>query len=252
MTVTVIPAADRHFWSNEWLSSRQSFPGTGNFDIFANAHGVLAMHNDDVVDPGEGLDAHHHQNMEIVTWVVEGSLIHRDSHGHTVTLEAGQAGAMTAGRGITHSERNAASRASGRRLRVIQMWVPPHAAELEPDHGYRDFGSRLAAGDPVVVASGRPQHAGSDALTIANRYAALHVARPRPGRAITLPAAPFAHLFVVRGEVSTSSRELPRAPIAEGDAVRFTDGGEVTLEASTDAEILYWEMHASFDAARPA
>lgn len=119
MTATVIRADERYFWNNEWLTSRQSFPGTGNFDIFANAHGVLAMHNDDEVIAGEGLDSHQHENMEIVTWVAEGAVRHRDSSGHTETISAGSIGAMTAGRGIRHSESNANGRASRQKLRVV-------------------------------------------------------------------------------------------------------------------------------------
>ncbi|NLG48189.1 pirin family protein [Gordonia sp. (in: high G+C Gram-positive bacteria)] len=252
MTATLIPAADRHFWANEWLTSRQSFPGTGNFDLFGNAHGVLAIHNDDEVGPGEGLDAHQHQNMEIVTWVVDGAVEHRDSSGIREVIGTGSLGAMTAGRGITHSEGNAQARSSRQKLRVIQMWVPPHTDELDPAHSTRDFNDALASGEPVVVASGRAAHAGTDALPIANRFAALHIARPHAGQTITLPAAPFGHLYVVRGEVVVDADSLASTAMADGDAVRLTDGGAVTLTATGDAEIVYWEMHASFDVPRPA
>ncbi|ALG83985.1 pirin family protein [Gordonia phthalatica] len=251
MTATLIRAADRHFWNNEWLTSRQSFPGTGNFDIFAGAHGVLAMHNDDEVVAGEGLDSHQHRNMEIVTWVVEGAVEHRDSSGHTETIAAGSVGAMTAGRGIRHAEGNANDRASGQKLRVVQMWVPPHADELEPDHSARDFTAELASGDPVVVVSGRAAHADTPALRIQNRFAALHIARPHAGQTITLPGSPFGHLYVVRGEIRVDDPDLPES-LTVGDAVRLADSGDLTLTASSDAEIVYWEMHAEFDVPRPA
>lgn len=251
MTATVIRADERYFWNNEWLTSRQSFPGTGNFDIFANAHGVLAMHNDDEVIAGEGLDSHQHENMEIVTWVAEGAVRHRDSSGHTETISAGSIGAMTAGRGIRHSESNANGRASRQKLRVVQMWVPPHADGLDPAHRTRDFTAELASGEPVVVVSGRAEHAGTVALPIENRFAALHIARPHAGQTITLPGAPFGHLYVVRGEVRVAA-ELLDTVLTVGDAVRFTDGGDVTVTASADAELVYWEMHAAFDVPRPA
>lgn len=250
MTATLIPAADRHFWENEWLTSRQSFPGTGNFDIFGNAHGVLAMHNDDVIISGEGLDNHAHQNMEIVTWVVEGAVWHKDTDGNTETIGAGSLGAMTAGKGIAHTERNAASRASRERLRVVQMWVPPHTDELEPAHSMRDFNDLLASGEPVVVASGRPEHEGTDALHIENRFATLHIARPRKGQTITLPGAPFGHLFTVYGNVDVTGDSLQGQPLGEGDAIRFTDSGTLTLTATDDSEIVYWEMYGSFDLAQ--
>ncbi|GAA3965065.1 pirin family protein [Gordonia caeni] len=242
MTTEVIRAADRHHWANEWLTSWQSFPATGNYDLFGNAHGVLVVHNDDLVDAGEGLDAHQHQNMEILTWVLDGSVAHKDSHGTQVVLRPGTLGHMRAGRGITHSERNADTRHSGERLRVVQMWVAPHADGLDPSHAERDFTAALESGAPVVAASGRPEHAGTGALEIANRFAALHLARPRAGQRIELPSAPFGHLYVARGTV-----EVDRlGTLAEGDALRTTDSA-ITLTAVDDAEIVYWEMHASFD-----
>ncbi len=243
MTEHLIRAGDRHHWTNEWLTSWQSFPATGNYDLFGNAHGVLVVHNDDVVGAGEGLDAHHHQNMEILTWVTEGAVAHRDSGGAEVVLTPGRLGYMRAGRGITHSERNAAARSSGERLRVVQMWVAPHADGLDPAHAERDLSVALAAGEPVVAASGLAAHTGSGAVEIANRFAALHVARPRDGQSITLPGAPFGHLFVVHGDVLTASG----LALTEGDALRTTGAGPLRLTASADSEILYWEMHASFD-----
>lgn len=97
-STTVIRAADRLHWTNEWLTSKQSFPATGNYDLFGNAHGVLLVHND-------------------------GAVAHRDSQGHEGVLSAGTLGYMSAGRGITHSEGNADRSHSGAPLRVIQMWL---------------------------------------------------------------------------------------------------------------------------------
>ncbi|MCF8572058.1 pirin family protein [Gordonia sp. HY002] len=252
MMITVIESADRHFWANEWLTSRQSFPGTGNFDLFDNAHGVLVMHNDDVVDAGEGLDAHRHQNMEILTWVLDGAVTHRDSAGNTGTLPAGTLGVMSAGTGITHAETNAATRAERSPLRVVQMWVAPHTDGLPPQQSEHRFDDTLASGQPVIVASGRPEHEGSDVARIANRFAALHIARPLPGATIDLPGAPFGHLYVARGAVTVDA-DGEQHGLGEGDAVRLTDSGAVQVTAAIDAdrpEILYWEMHASFDLVR--
>lgn len=241
-TVRVIRADDRHYWTNEWLTSWQSFPATGNFDLFGNAHGVLVVHNDDIVAPGEGLDAHQHQNMEIVTWVLDGAVAHRDSGGHQVILHPGTLGYMRAGRGITHSERNAAGHRAGTALRVVQMWVAPDTDGLAPAHAEHDFTAALAGGQPVVVASGLPAHAGTGALQIANRFAALHIARPAARQTLTLPAAPYGHLFLARGRARVAGVEL-----GPGDAVRSTDAPALTVTATDDAEVLFWEMHARFD-----
>ncbi len=99
MSFTIIRADERHHWRNEWLESWQSFPATGNFDLAANAHGVLLVHNDDRVDAGEGLDRHQHRDAEIVTWVLDGALRHRDSAGNDGILKPGIVQRMTAAAG---------------------------------------------------------------------------------------------------------------------------------------------------------
>jgi redox-sensitive bicupin YhaK (pirin superfamily) len=91
------------------------------------------------------------------------------------------------------------------------------------------------------VASGLPEHEGEAAIRIRNRYAALHVARLSPGQTVTVPEAPFVHLFVARGAVALEGA----GPLAEGDAVRFTASSGQRLTATDASEVLVWEMHAS-------
>lgn len=239
MSVTVIRAGERARWRNEWLESWQSFPATGNFDLAANAHGVLLVHNDDRVDAGEGLDMHRHRDVEIITWVLEGTLRHRDSTGNDGLLRPGVVQRMTAGRGITHSEANATGRLDGTDLRVVQMWVTADESGLEPGYAEADVSDMLATGALVVVASGRPEHAATAPVSIHNASAALHIATMLPGKPVTLPDAPFGHLYVARGTVTMGAETL-----AEGDAVRTTGAGEIPLVGPGGADILFWEMHA--------
>lgn len=242
----VIRAADRHHWANEWLDSRQSFPATGNFDPRTTAHGVLLVHNDDRVDSGEGLDMHQHRNAEIVTWVVDGTLAHRDSDGNRGSLSAGTVQLMSTGRGIRHAERNAATRSSGSALRVIQMWVAPEYADTEPRYAERDVAADLATGQLVPLVSGLARHQDSPALPLGNRYAALHAARLPAGGSVRLPPAPFGHLFVVSGAVGVTTDAGGADRLAEGDAMRSSGSGEQSVTADGPAEILYWEMHTGY------
>ncbi|GAA1459265.1 pirin family protein [Williamsia maris] len=246
MPVAVIRGAQRHHWSNEWLHSAQSFPVTGNFDLQANAFGVLMVHNEDVVDVGSGFDTHQHRDSEIVTWLLAGSIEHRDSSGHSGVIVPGLVQRMTAGRGITHSERNASTRAEGLAAHVVQMWLPPDTDGLDPSYAERDFTADLADGALVPVVSGLRRHADTPAVSIANRYVALHVARLPSGVRVDLPPAQFGHLFVARGEVEVDGVGV----LAAGDVTRHTDmaaDGPAAVTAVSDVEILYWEMHASFD-----
>lgn len=242
-TRRIIRAADRHHWDNEWLDSWQSFPATGNFDLEANAHGVLLVHNDDVVLAGEGLDAHQHRNAEILTWVVEGVVRHRDSSGNEGTITPGTIQRMTAGRGISHSEGNGSPRSSRQRARVIQLWLAPDTDDLEPGYAERDVSADLASGELTVVASGMTHDADTPAISFANRYAALHVARLHAGHPVTIPAAGFGHLYVVSGTVRLDTGEIVDA----GDAVRTTSAPAFEIIADAPAEVLFVEMHAGFD-----
>lgn len=238
--ITVHPGAQRHHWNNEWLDSWQSFPATGNYDLAGNAHGVLMVNNDDTIDPGEGLDRHYHDETEILTWVLEGAVEHRDSHGNTGVLRPGQIQRMTAGTGIAHSERNAMSRASRIQSRVVQMWVAPDTPGLSPGYAEADIADLLDGGGLVAAASGRP---GVDAaVTLANRFATLHVARLTPGQRVTLPAAPFGHLYLPTGRMTVTGID---AELEVGDAVRLTSESETGVAAIEASEMLYWEMHAA-------
>lgn len=246
----VIRAADRHHWRNSWLGSWQSFPATGNFDFAANAFGVLLVHNDDTIAPGEGLDAHEHSTVEIVTWVVDGTLVHRDSEGSTGMIPPGVAQRMSAGDRVVHSERNASSRLSDEWLRVVQMWIAPDTAGGPAQYDEKDFTAALDTGGLVTVVSGMRRDAASGAIGIGNSDAALHVARMRAGDEVTVPDAPYVHVYVTRGSVEVGSAGAPsdseqsEDTLSEGDALRARSSGAQVIRAVEGAEILVWEMHA--------
>lgn len=244
---TIQRAADRGFWEGEGIVTRQSFPALGNFDQAANAHGLLVMNNDDLVEPGSGVDRHQHHDVEIVTWVVAGEVHHDDSSGASGVLRAGQVQAMSAGAGITHREQN--PRSTRTVSRVIQMWLPPNSLGATPRYASADVAGALAGGDPIVVASGIAGH--SPLLSIDNDAAALWAARLGPGQSATVPGAPYGHLFIVRGTVNVDvpgevgrGSETGPAPLTEGDSLRTRNLGPLQIRASESAEVLYWEMRA--------
>src|SRR3954468_12234789 len=104
--VDVRPAESRYKTEIEWLDSRHSFSFGHHWHADNTHHGLLLVNNDDIVDPGSGFDTHPHRDMEIVTWVLQGSLVHQDSTGHTGVIYPGLAQRMSAGTGILHSEKN--------------------------------------------------------------------------------------------------------------------------------------------------
>ncbi len=243
-TVDVRRADDRAKTGIAWLDSRHSFSFGRHYDPANTAHGLLLVNNDDRVKAGSGFETHPHRDMEIVTWVMEGSLVHQDSTGHNGVIYPGLAQRMSAGRGILHSEKNDAYRLEAERARedvhFVQMWVVPDESGITPGYEQLEIDGELLAGGLVPVASGMPRHDGAAAIRIANRYAALHAARLQPGQQVTLPEAPYLHLFVPRGEVDLEGA----GALGTGDAVRFTATGGQTVTARTAAEVLVWEMHA--------
>ncbi len=253
MTVDIHRADDRFKTNIGWLDSKHSFSFSRHWDEHNTHHGLLLVNNDDIVLPGTGFETHPHRDMEIVTWVLQGSLVHQDSTGHSGVIYPGLAQRMSAGTGILHSEKNDAWLLQHRPehrdpVHFVQMWVVPDERGIDPGYEQLEIGDELLRGGLVPVASGMDQHRDVAAIRIRNRDAALHAARLDAGASVTLPDAPFLHLFVARGVVDLEGS----GPLAQGDAVRFTATGGQRVTAVEPAEILVWQMHAELAAsARP-
>jgi redox-sensitive bicupin YhaK (pirin superfamily) len=248
--VDIRRAADRSATKISWLDSKHSFSFGGNYDPANTHHGLLLVNNDDRVRAGAGFETHPHRDMEIVTWVLRGSLVHQDSTGHSGVIYPGLAQRMSAGRGIMHSEKNDSWTLTGEGshsepVHFVQMWVVPDEAGITPGYQQLEIDDESLRGKFVTIASGMPEYAGDAAITISNKYAALRGARLEAGDSVELPQAPYLHLFVPRGEVVLEGAGL----LHEGDAVRFTASGGQRVTATEPSEILVWEMHASLAAA---
>lgn len=244
--VDVRRADDRPHTRIGWLDSRHSFSFSNHWDPANTHHGVLLVNNDDKVAPGAGFDTHPHRDMEIVTWVLDGSLVHQDSIGNSGVLYPGLAQRMSAGTGILHSEKNDAwKHGVGDRhespVHFIQMWVVPDESGIDPGYEQVELDGSDLAGRLAVVASGMDAHRDRTAIRIRNRFAALHVARLSPGESVVVPDAPFAHVFVPRGAVDMEAA----GELRTGDAVRLTVEGGQRIIATSESEILIWEMHAA-------
>jgi quercetin 2,3-dioxygenase len=217
-----------------WLDSWHSFSFGEHYDPNNTGHGLLIVSNDDRVAPAGGFGTHGHRDMEIVTWVLDGELEHRDSTGTQGVIYPGLAQRMSAGSGIRHSEMNHSSTLP---VHFVQMWVVPDTQGIDPGYEQLDVNDRLAEGGLVPVASGRG-HEG--AIHIHQKGAVMWVGRLDEGETVTLPDAPFVHVFAARGSVRFGDTTL-----REGDAARLTDAGSVELTAVTDAEVIVWESEAS-------
>jgi redox-sensitive bicupin YhaK (pirin superfamily) len=235
--VEIRRAEERFRTQSEWLDSRHSFSFGPYYDPANVGFGLLMVHNDEVVAPGTGFDTHPHQDLEIVTWVLRGALVHQDSEGHSGIVYPGLAQRMSAGSGIQHSERNDA----GEPVRYVQMWVRPDEVDLDPTYQQAEVDDILATSELVPIASGLPKHATTAAIRINQRKAGLYAARLSPGRTIQLPRAPYVHLFVALGTITLEGA----GDLGTADAARVVaSDGQLVTAGPEGAEVLVWEMLA--------
>ena len=227
--VDIRRGADRFASNFGWLDSKHSFSFGHHYDADNTHHGLLLVSNDDTVAAGTGFDTHPHRDMEIVTWVLDGSLVHQDSTGHRGVIYPGLAQRMSAGSGIRHSEKNDSWTISGdvhdQAVHFIQMWVVPDERGVTPGYEQHEIDGRRLADGLVPVASGMARHAAEAAIRIHNSDAALYASRLQPNQSVEIPDAPYVHLFVARGIVELEGAGV----LVAGDAVRSVSYTHLTL-----------------------
>jgi redox-sensitive bicupin YhaK (pirin superfamily) len=230
-SIDVRPAASRFHTDLGWLDSWHSFNFGHHHDGAHAQHGLLLVSNDDWVRAGTGFGTHPHRDMEIVTWVLAGQLEHRDTTGAHGILYPGLAQRMSAGSGVRHSEMNPSATED---VRLIQMWVLPDEASVEPSYQQADVNDALAGGGLVPIASGQGHDGG---VSIHQRGAVLWGGRLAAGATVPVPDDRHVHLFVATGEATLEGGGL----LVEGDAARLTEAGSPALTAgAAGAEVLIW------------
>lgn len=235
--VELMRADDRPETRSAGVLSRHSFSFGTHYDPYNVGFGLLVVANDDNIAPGAGYPAHPHRDVEIVTWVLDGALTHRDSTGGGGVISPGLAQRMSAGGGVRHAELNE----GGGLLRFVQMWVCPDEPGGAPSYQQGSVVDDLATGGLITVASGLGRDSAVAAVGLGQRHAAFHVGRLEPGADVVMPNAPFVHTYVARGSVDVESV----GRLGEGDALRLTDEGGRRIRAIEESEVLVWEMHAT-------
>jgi len=200
------------------ISSLHAFSFGPHYDPDNLRFGSVIACNEEWLAPGAGFDEHPHSHTEIITWVVEGELTHRDSTGHTSLVRPGDVQRLSSAGGVRHVERNDADVP----LVFVQMWLAPLAPGGDPSY---EIVHGIADSTPYAV-----PEAG----------AMLHVRRLTAGERTAVPDAPFVYVHVVRGEVRLDGEEL-----GPGDAARITEAKDLEALAGSPAELLLWEMATS-------
>lgn len=226
------------------VTSRHCFSFGGHYDPANTGYGWLAAHNEETLAPGAGFASHRHRGVEIVTWVLDGVLAHRDSTGGSGLVLPGTVQRLSANSGMVHSEHNA-ERVVGApgagRCRFIQMWVIPLELGGEPVYELAAIDRDALETGLTVIASGRPDHCGSGGVSLGQPGAALHAARLSAGEAVDLPDCDRLHLFVASGTVGLDGV----GPLDEGDSLLADHVRGGNVRATRTSEILAWEMRGS-------
>lgn len=208
--------------------SHHGFSFGPHYDPERLSFGPMVCHDDHLLGPGRGFEEHAHEALEIVTWVVSGSVVHTDATGASATLDAGECGVLSAGSGVRHSELAGPDGPA----RFIQVWLTPDEPDVPPRHD-------RALVDPAVGA-GLVRAAGPDApLAVGVAGAAFDVARLGTGETLTLPAAPRVHVFLATGALQRSSIV---EPLGAGDTLCLTDGASYDVTAAVPTELLVWSL----------
>ena len=232
--ISLRKASERGLSKTDWLNSRHTFSFAEYFDPKENGFSVLRVINDDWIAAGRGFATHAHRDMEIITYVLQGAVEHRDSLGTHGVIPAGDVQRMTAGTGIQHSEFNPSPTEA---LHLLQIWILPEAAGFKPGYEQKTLGDRTK-GRLSLVAS----RAGGDGALKINQDADLYIGALGKGQALDkeLASGRKAYVHVSRGKVS-----LNGVALAEGDGARIADEPRLKFAAPQDAagaEVLLFDL----------
>ncbi|MEQ8699486.1 MAG: pirin family protein [Bauldia litoralis] len=215
-----------------WLDSRHTFSFGHYYDPAQMGFGALRVINEDTVVPGAGFDSHGHQDMEIITYVLEGALEHKDSMGNGSVIRPGDVQRMTAGTGVRHSEYNQSQDAP---VHFLQIWVLPEENDLEPGYEQIRFGREALQGRLRLIGS-RDGREGS--ITI-HQDVALYASLLDEGDSVHVEVREGRQAWIqlARGELTVGGADL-RA----GDGLGVTEIGDLEILARQDAEFLVFDL----------
>ncbi|WP_119458253.1 pirin family protein [Rhodospirillaceae bacterium SYSU D60014] len=230
--IAVRKADERGVANFGWLNSRHSFSFGHYHDPAHMGFRSLRVINEDRVVPGAGFDTHGHRDMEIISYVLDGALAHKDSLGTGSTIRPGEVQRMSAGTGIRHSEFNASKTEP---VHFLQIWILPERDSLDPGYEQREFPLAEKKGRLRLVAS----RDGRDGSVTMHQDADLYASVLAAGETVTHRLAPGRHgwLQVARGTVTLNGESL-----AQGDGAAISDLRDLAIAAQEDSEVLLFDL----------
>lgn len=228
------PADTRGHANHGWLNAKHSFSFAGWYDPSRVQFGALRVLNDDIIAPGMGFGKHPHDNMEIITIILDGALEHKDSMGHTQAIHPNEVQVMSAGTGVYHSEYN---HNKDKTVNVLQTWIFPNKEQVEPRYDQRTFAEeeRVNSWQTLVSPIGK-----EDAGIPIHQDAWIYRTKLEAGKSLDHQLHSDNHgayVFVIDGKVRSGDKEL-----GSKDALGITDADKVTIEADSDSDVLLFEV----------
>jgi hypothetical protein len=230
--ITVRPSRERGHANFGWLDSHHTFSFGDYHDPKHMGFRALRVINEDRVEPGRGFGTHPHRDMEIISYVLEGALEHKDSLGTGSVIRPGDVQRMTAGTGVLHSEFNPSK---SERVHFLQIWIVPDRARLQPSYEQKSFPAEDRKNRLRLIAS--PD--GRDGAVTVHQDAALHAGVLDAGTRLRHPISPGRHAWVqvVRGAINVDGQEL-----GQGDGAAVSDQEAIGIEAREPSEVLVFDL----------
>lgn len=232
MSLKIHKAAERGIAEHGWLHSRFSYSFAEYRNLNRMGFGALRVINDDVIEAGSGFGMHPHQNMEIVSIVTKGTLVHKDSAGNHGIINAGEIQYMSAGKGVYHSEYAGVDKSAA----LFQIWIHPNQKGGEPLYDQRSFIHHDKTNRWIILVSGDGRE---DSITI-KQDAAIYSAEVEKGKSIPVPPVQTDHgrlVFVIEGILEINGNVLDAR-----DELQITDKEEYTLLALSESKVLLFDV----------
>ncbi len=230
--IQIRKAGERGHFDHGWLNTNHTFSFASYYDPKQMGFRSLRVINEDWVDGGQGFGMHPHKDMEIITYVLEGAIAHKDTTGGEGILKPGEVQTMTAGKGLFHSEFNASDKD---RLHLYQIWIVPEKAGLTPAYAQKEFPEAEREGKlvPVVTRDGR------DGSLKIHQDATLYASTLKQGDEVKLDLKPgrYAWLQVARGSVALNGQAL-----SAGDGAAVSNEQALAITAESPAEFLLFDL----------
>ena len=233
--ITVRKAAERGRSQTDWLNSRHTFSFADYVDPGHMGFGKLSVSNDDVVAPAHGFGRHPHRDMEILSYVLEGTLRHDDSMGNGSVIRRGDVQRMSAGTGVVHSEANPSK---DEPVRFLQIWIEPERRGLPPGYEQKRFDEAERTGALRLVAS----RDGREGSVTVHQDLSLHTGLFGPGQRAELPLAPGRRAWV---QVARGAVRVNGVALGEGDGAAVEQEPALTVEGaegSQESEVLVFDL----------